>query len=301
MKILNLVIGIIALLIVTAVYSQQDPQYTQYTYNMNILNPAYAGSRGYVSLGLLGRSQWVGVDGAPKTFTLSLNSPIGFKTGIGLSIIHDEIGPVNENNVYADYSYTIKLWGINNLAFGLKAGVTFLDVKKLEGLRLGDPLLHEPINKIYPNIGAGIYYYTDFFYLGFSVPNIIETKHLKKSKDFVSYASEKMHYFLTSGYVFNIRHNLKLKPSIMLKSVFGTQTSIDLSTSAMLNNTFEFGLSYRWDDSISSFVGFQIKNKFKIGYAYDFTTSHLGVFNLGSHEILLIFNFGRKLSSPRFF
>ena len=301
MKTLKLLIAIIALFIVTTVSSQQDPQYTQYTYNMNILNPAYAGSTGYASLGLLGRSQWVGIDGAPKTVTLSLHSPIGFATGVGLSIIHDEIGPVKENNVYADYSYTIKLWRNNNLAFGIKAGVTFLDVIKLEGLRHNDPLLDELINEMYPNIGAGIYYHTDFFYLGFSAPNIIETKHLKKNDAFVSYASEKIHYFLTSGYVFNVTYNFKFKPSIMLKSVSGVQTSIDLSTSVFFNKIFEIGMSYRVYDSVSAFVGFQIKNKFKIGYAYDFTISHLGSFNLGSHEILLKFNFGRKLISPRFF
>ena len=282
MKISKPVIGVVALLIVTLVSSQQDPQYTQYTYNMNILNPAYAGSTGYTSLGLLGRSQWIGVDGAPKTFTLSLHSPIGFATGIGLSIIHDEIGPIKENNVYVDYSYAIRLSEIGNLAFGLKAGSTFLTVMKLDGIDLNDSILNEPIiNKIYPNIGAGIYYYTDFFYLGFSASNIVKTRLVKNNT----------HYFLTSGYVFDIGYNLKLKPSMMLKSVSGARTSIDLSTNIILNNIFEIGLSYRVYDSVSTFIGFQIKNKFKIGYAYDFTTSHLGDFNYGSHEIILKFNF----------
>ena len=123
--------GIVVLLGVTIVSAQQDPQYTQYTYNMTIINPAYAGSTGYTSLGLLVRAQWIGIEGAPKTVVLSLHTPSGLATGLGFSIVNNEIGPVNEDNIYADYSYTIQLWDIGNLALGVKAGFTFLNVIKL--------------------------------------------------------------------------------------------------------------------------------------------------------------------------
>ena len=190
----------------TTVFGQQDPQYTQYMYNMNILNPAYAGSKGVGSIGLLGRTQWVGVEGAPKTVTLAMHSPIGRAVGLGLSVIHDEIGPVKEDNVYADFSYTIFTSSTGRLAFGLKAGVTFMDVREL---RMVDPdPLNIPIHQTSPNFGAGVYYYTDKFYAGLSAPNFLETKHLEKTGGVVSTASEKMHYFLTSGYVFDIADNL---------------------------------------------------------------------------------------------
>lgn len=284
----------------TTVFGQQDPQYTQYMYNMNILNPAYAGSKGIPSIGLLGRTQWVGVEGAPKTVTLAMHAPVGKAVGLGLSIIHDEIGPVKEDNVYADFSYTIFTSDEGRLAFGLKVGVTFMDVRELTMVD-PDPL-NIPINQTSPNFGAGIYYYTNKWYLGLSAPNFLETKHLEKEGGIVSTASEKMHYFLTSGYVFDIADNLKLKPSTMIKATEGAPLSVDLSLNLLVDERVELGLSHRLDDSISGMVGFQVNDDFRIGYAYDYTTSRFGDFNSGSHEIMLLFDFNRKnIKSPRFF
>ena len=180
MKNCRLIWGILLMISFTSVFGQQDAQYTQYMYNMNVLNPAYAGSRGNLSIGLLGRTQWVGIEGAPKTITLSLNSPVGKNIGIGLSAIADTHGPVTEQNLYADFSYTIRTSDIGRLAFGLKAGASFLDVNLLS-LNPNDPeyssTLSNNVNEVYPNIGAGAYYYTDRFYLGLSVPNFIESDH----------------------------------------------------------------------------------------------------------------------------
>lgn len=284
----------------TTVYGQQDAQYTQYMYNMNILNPAYAGSKGITSIGLLGRTQWVGVEGAPKTVTLSMHSPIGKAVGLGLSVIHDEIGPVKEDNIYADFSYTIFTSEEGRLAFGLKAGVSFLNVREL--LTVDPDPLNIPINQTSPNFGGGVYYYTNKFYFGFSVPNFLETKHLEKNGGSVSTASEKMHYFLTSGYVFEVADNLKLKPSTMIKATSGAPISVDLSLNLLVDERVEVGLSHRFDDSISALIGFQVNEDFRIGYAYDYTTTKYGDFNSGSHEIMLLFDFNRKnIKSPRFF
>lgn len=285
---------------ITSVFGQQDAQYTQYMYNMNILNPAYAGSKGITSLGILGRTQWVGVDGAPQTATLSLHSPVGKAVGLGLSIIHDEIGPVKENNLFADFSYTINTSEKGSLAFGIKGGVSFLDVGNLTTLE-PDPL-NIPIHQTSPNFGAGIYYYTNKYYLGLSAPNFLETRHLEKKGGIVSTASEKMHYFLTTGYVFDITDNLKLKPSTMIKATSGAPLSVDLSANLLVSEKFELGLSYRFDDSISGILGFNVNDDFRIGYAYDYTTSKFGNFNNGSHELMLLFDFNRRnLTSPRFF
>jgi type IX secretion system PorP/SprF family membrane protein len=288
---------------ITALFGQQDPHYTQYMYNQNIINPAYAGSKGTLSLSLLGRSQWIGFSGAPETLTLAIHSPIGEKTGLGLSIIHDEIGPVIENNIFADFSYTISLENEKKVAFGIKAGLTTLDVSSISGLD-PDYVLNTPIQKSSPNFGAGIFYYSSKFYAGFSIPNFLQTRHLELDNGVNTTASEKMHYFLTSGYVFDIKKNLKLKPSTMIKMTSGAPLSIDMSINALYNDKFEFGLNYRFEDSLSAILGFQISDEFKLGYAYDYTTSNLSEFNSGSHEVILIYDFKTvksRLKSPRYF
>lgn len=286
----------------TTVFGQQDPQYTQYMYNMNVLNPAYAGSKGVTSIGILGRTQWVGVEGAPRTVTLSGHAPMGKAVGLGMSIIHDEIGPVKEDNVYADFSYTIFTSDVGRLAFGLKAGVTFLDVRETIMVDDDPDPLNVPIHQTSPNFGAGVYYYTNKFYVGLSAPNFLETEHLEKEGGVVSTASEKMHYFATAGYVFDIADNLKLKPSTMLKATDGAPISLDLSLNLLVDERVELGLSHRIDDSISGIIGFQVNNDFRVGYAYDYTTTRFGNFNSGTHEIMLLFDFNKKnVKSPRFF
>jgi len=300
MKKVKILLGVIALLSTTLVVSQQDTQYTQYMYNMNVLNPAYAGSKGITSLGLLGRTQWVGVEGAPQSLTLSLHSPIGNQVGLGFSVIHDEIGPVKEDNVYVDFSYTINTSDEGRLAFGLKGGVTFLDVREL--ITVDEDPLNVPIHQTSPNFGAGVYYYTNKLYLGISIPNFLETRHLEKDRGQSSSATEKMHYFITSGYVFDINDDIKLKPSTMIKATSGAPLSVDLSLNLLVEDRFEFGLSHRFDDSISGLVGFHVNEDFRIGYAYDHTLSSYGQFNSGSHEVMLLFDFNRRnIKSPRFF
>lgn len=301
MKKIKILLSVLVLMSISTMFGQQDAQYTQYMYNMNILNPAYAGSKGVGSIGLLGRSQWISVDGAPQTVTLSAHSPLGNNLGGGLSIIHDEIGPVKEDNVFVDFSYTINTSETGRLAFGLKAGVTFLDVRETIMVDDDDPL-NIPVHETSPNFGAGVYYYTEKFYVGASLPNLLETRHLEKDGGVVSTASEKMHGFLTAGYVFNIADNLKLKPSTMFKAAEGIPLSVDLSLNLLVDDRFEVGLSHRFDDSISGLVGFQVNDDFRIGYAYDHTTSSYGEFNSGSHEVILLFDFNRRnLKSPRFF
>lgn len=285
----------------STMFGQQDPQYTQYMYNMVVINPAYAGSRGVPTVGILGRTQWVGVDGAPNTGTLSISSPIGDAMGLGLSIIYDEIGPAKETNVFADYSYTIFTGEESRLAFGLKAGVSLLDVSYLDLIDPDDPL-NEPVHEASPNVGAGIYYYTNKYYIGFSAPNFMKTRHLESGDGYVSTASEQMHYFLTAGYVFDLGENIKLKPSTMIKATGGSPISVDLSANVLFNDVVEAGLSYRFDDSISAMLGFQVNPDFRIGYAYDYTITNFGAYNSGSHEIILLFEFNRRnIKSPRFF
>ncbi len=285
--------------------AQQDPQYTQYMYNQSVMNPAYAGSTEGLAITTLYRDQWQGFDGAPKTMTLSVHSPVGERVGLGLSIISDQHGPVKENNIYADFSYTLNLKGNAKLAFGVKAGVTLHDVGLFTDVVTqisGDEAFSEDINEVTPNAGLGAFYYTDKFYVGLSVPNILNSVHLDVNG--IAFGSEIQHYFVSAGYVFQLSETTKLKPSVLVKSAFGAPTSFDVNANVLLHDKFELGVSYRNDDSFSGLVGFAFSDSIRIGYAYDHIVSDINIGTNASHEVFLQFDlsFTKKVSrSPRFF
>ena len=288
--------------------AQQDPHYTQYMYNMNIINPAYAGSKESLSFGLLYRKQWLEIEDAPTTFSLSGSAPVGKNVGMGLSIISDKIGPVVENNIYGDFSYTLNLGGERRLALGLKAGITFQKIGLFSDinsslLQQGDGAFAQDSNTSNLNIGTGIFYYTNKYYFAASVPNMLNTAHL--NNDGNHYLEKKVpHYFITGGYVFDINPNLKFKPFAMVKSAINTPTSVDVSANFLYIEKFEMGATYRLQDSFGAMVNYTISPTLRIGYAYDHIVSDLKVTTPSSHEIILLFdlNFPNKVSqSPRFF
>ena len=294
---------IAVLLLAFQMHAQQDPQYTQYMYNMNVINPAYAGSRENLSMGLLYRTQWAGIDGGPETSTFFGHAPVSDNLGLGLSAISDQIGPVKETNLYADISYTLELGRDSRLAFGIKAGATFHDIG-LAGIDLvdaGDPFFQD-ISSVTPNIGAGLFYYTDKYYVALSVPNLLSAVHLDDNG--LKIGTETQHYFLTGGYVFDLSRNTELKPSFLVKSAFGAPVSFDVNVNARFYKKFEIGGSYRLDDSFSALVNFNLSPAVRIGYAYDGTTSGIRPFAIASHEVMLLFdlNFSKRVSrSPRYF
>jgi len=305
MRIRRIITVMLVLLSVSKLTAQQDAQYTQYMYNQAVLNPAYAGSKGHLAMGALGRTQWVGIKGAPQTLTLFMHGPIGEKLGVGGTLISDKIGPITETNFYGDFSYTLDVSAEGRLALGIKAGLTLHNIDSNLSTVSPDPALIAALsqgNQLLPNFGAGAFYYTDRFYLGLSMPNFLQTRYYERTGTLITNASEKMHLFGTTGYVFDLTDNIKLKPSLMLKGAIGAPLSIDLSANALFSDRFELGLSYRLDDSISAILGLNVNSEFRIGYAYDYTLSKLGDFNSGSHEIMLTYEFLRKeLKSPRFF
>lgn len=304
MKKLFLLTLITSILCVDFATAQQDPQYTQYMYNQNVVNPAYAGLKEGLALGLLYRNQWSALNGAPETFTFNAHAPVGERTGLGLSIIRDELGPVKETNAYVDFSYTIPVSTNYQLAFGVKAGATFHDIglSDLELQDPGDPFFSQNVSQTTPNIGAGVFLYSDNFYVGASVPNILNSLHLDENG--LQFGSETSHYFVTSGYVFQTTENLKLKPSVLVKSAFDAPVSFDVNLNALFLEKFELGVSYRLDDSFSGLVGFQATPDLRIGYAYDAVTSEINNVAPSSHEIILTYNIifnKRALRSPRYF
>ncbi len=292
------------------VNAKQDAQYTQYMYNTIAVNPAYAGSRGVLSMNALHRSQWVGLDGAPTTQTVNFNTPVGKRVGVGLSIVNDRIGNGTNQDTYFDavFSYTVPTSDTGKLSFGIKAGGHSLniDFSRLqnysnEANTIG---LANIDNKFAPNFGAGVYYHTDHFYAGLSVPNFLETEHFETSS--ASLAQERMNIYLITGYVFDLNPNLKFKPAVLVKSVNGAPLQIDGSANFMINEKFTLGAAYRWDAAFSALFGFQITDQFMLGLAYDREITDLGStsFNDGSFEILLRYELrGRykNIIAPRFF
>ncbi|WP_452229025.1 MULTISPECIES: PorP/SprF family type IX secretion system membrane protein [unclassified Lacinutrix] len=295
---------ILAFLFVVQMQAQQDPQYTQYMYNMNVVNPAYAGSYEGVAVGMLYRSQWVGLEGAPKTGTFAIHSPVGKKVGLGLSFISDEIGPVRETNAYADFSYTLPMGADNKLAFGLKAGATFHDIG-LGSLELtdADDDLFQDINEVTPNIGAGVYFYKpNKYYISASMPNILNATHLDANG--LNIGSETQHLFAAAGYVFNLSENFKLKPHAMFKTAFDAPSSFDINANVFMYDIVEVGVGYRLEDSFSGMINFMVAPNLRIGYAYDAIQSDLNYSTSSSHEVFINFDitFAKKVSrSPRYF
>jgi type IX secretion system PorP/SprF family membrane protein len=285
-------------------HAQQDAQFTQYMYNTINVNPAYAGSRGVLSIFALHRTQWVGLDGAPLTNAVSINTPLnGSNLGLGVSVINDRIGPTDENTISADLSYTIPTSETFKLSFGLKgtANLFDLDSSLLTPEQAGDPTLQN-YSKFSTNIGAGLYLHSDKAYLGFSVPNFIETNRF--SDNDVKIFKEKVNYYLIGGYVFDITSSVKFKPAFISKVVEGSPLQMDVSGNFMFNNKFVVGAAYRWSAALSAMVGFQVSDAFFIGYGFDNETTNLKNYNSGSHEIFLryeIFKNVDRITTPRFF
>ena len=308
MKKFALFVLLVCIMCVENANAQQDPQYTQYMYNMNVVNPAYAGSKETLSLTALYRKQWSGLEGAPETITFSGHSPVNDKVGLGLSVIKDELGPVQETNAYIDVAYVFNVSSTTRLSLGIKAGATFFSTD-FNGFVYSDPLpdpaFANNLNETFPNIGFGAFYFGERFYLGLSAPNLLKSEHLENDSGIVTSGSEEVHFFFTGGYVFTLSDSVKLKPAFMSKAVTGAPVSVDLTTNVLINNTFEIGAGYRFDDSFSGMVNMRVLPGLRIGYAYDYTISNLGKFNNGSHEIMLLFDINKLGKgydkSPRFF
>ncbi|WGK64629.1 PorP/SprF family type IX secretion system membrane protein [Croceiramulus getboli] len=294
--------------------AQQDPIFTQYMYNLSVINPAYATSNeGVINLGGLYRTQWTGIEGAPQTATFFAHTPINDRVEIGISFVHDEIGDVlSQTGVFADFAYKLRVSEFGRLALGLKAGATFFSTD-FNGFQLGsgdittDPAFAANANETFPNVGIGAFYYGDNYYVGLSAPNLLNNTHLEEENGVSRFGEEAVHYYLTGGYVFDINADFKVKPSAMIRAVGGAPLSVDINANVLMYQRFEAGVSYRIGDAVAGLVNFEVKPGLRIGYAYDYTLSNLGDYSSGSHEIMVLFDldfFGFMpgyLKSPRFF
>ncbi|CAA0174115.1 PorP/SprF family type IX secretion system membrane protein [Tenacibaculum maritimum] len=295
-----------ACMVIVDMQAQQDPQYTQYMYNTMSVNPAYVGSRGHTTITGLGRTQWVGLEGAPDTQTLSYDTPLGYSgLGLGFNLVNDKIGPSHELYLDGNLSYTIETGEEGNLAFGLKLGGRLLNIDWNLGRTPGqDPVFQENIvNKFLPTIGAGVYYHEPQWYIGLSIPNFLRKEHYDEESPRGEVAVERSHFFLITGYVFDLNENIKFKPAALVKGVSGSPLSLDVSANFLFQERFTAGIAWRWDDAISALLGFQASESLYIGYAYDLTTSNYNVVNTGTHEVMLRYEIFKqpRFKSPRFF
>jgi len=285
-------------------YSQQDAQYTQYMYNTINVNPAYAGSRGVMSIFGLHRTQWLGLDGAPVTNAVSINTPVeNTNLGLGLSFVNDRVGPTDENNISMDLSYSIKTSETYKLSFGVKGSVDLFSFNSTKlNIYTPENSLQSYNNKFSPNIGAGAYFHSDNSYFGLSVPNFFETKRYSDN-DYAVY-KDKMNFYLIGGHVFNLSSNIKFKPAFLGKMVQGVPLQLDVSANFLFNDKFVLGAAWRWSAAGSLMAGFHVSDGLYIGYGYDLDTTKLAHYNSGSHEIFLRFELFKQQSrivSPRFF
>jgi len=288
--------------------AQQDPMFTQYMHNPVSINPAYAGSRGTLNVVALNRQQWVGLDGAPKTLTLSVNSPfLGYNVGIGLSLIYDQNGPTKQTGIYADYSYHLKVTTKTKLAFGLKGGVNMYDVNlsNLVGAQNDEYVLMNGDRKMsLPNFGVGSYLYSDRYYVGFSIPKLLQNSLSDDKNTLEKVNKEDRHIFLTGGVVLDITENIKFMPSTTFRMVSGSPLSAEFTASLIFADRIMVGGMYRIGDSFGALVKWDITNQLSIGYSYDLTNSELRPYQQGTHEFYLSYDVAfknKKILSPRYF
>jgi len=291
-------------------YGQQDAMYSQYMFNTLAINPAYAGSRNVISATALYRSQWVGIKGAPETQTLSIDgSSANKKVGLGLQLFNDQVGETSNTGVYGTYAYRLR-FDKSTLAFGLQAGVSRFSGNygnvDLDPAGAPDAAFAENVTKLMPNVGAGVYFNSDRFYFGVSVPHLLNHS-LNDDKAIISnglIARQYLHLFISTGYVFDLGEDVKLKPSVLFKGVSGAPVQFDFNTNVWFYDTFSIGAQYRSGADVAALAEVQVSPQFRLGYAYDYSVSSLRKFNSGSHEIMLRYEFGSnrsKMLSPRYF
>ncbi|WP_323789751.1 type IX secretion system membrane protein PorP/SprF [Psychroserpens sp.] len=285
--------------------AQQLPQFTQYMYNTISINPAYAGSRETLSVVGLHRSQWVGLEGGPTTQTLSVHTPLrNENVGLGFSFINDELGFQNFSYLYGDFSYTIRVSENSELAFGLKAGFTSFSLDPdFQLSESNDPVIFGFEDRWKPNIGTGIYWHSSRWYLGLSAPRILNTDYTG-DEEFQSL--ERISYYFTGGYVFDLGENTKLKPAMLLKGTNGAPLSFDLTANFLFYEKFWVGGSYRINEraeALGAIADFQVSKQLRIGYAYEYPLSELSAYTSGTHEVLLMFEIfkSKRIKSPRYF
>ncbi len=300
-------LAVIILIAARPASAQQDPMYNQYMFNTLAFNPGYAGSAKIFNVMALSRHQWVGFSGAPATQTLLAHTPLKAQNfAVGLTAINDKAGPVRQTSVFGDFAYRIRLTAESQLAFGLKGGFNIhqADIASLSTVEQDPANVNTP-GRLLPNFGFGLFWHSDHYYIGLSAPKLLENDlQVNTSTVILTTAQERRHYFLIGGYVMDLDRDFKFKPSFMLRTVAGAPLSLDLNANFLFRERIWFGAMYRLGNAFGLMGQYQINDQLRAGYAFDLTTTRIGAYNAGTHEIMLSYDLrfiqGRTIS-PRYF
>lgn len=306
--ILKITLAAIVLISTKSLIGQQESQYSQYMFNMMSVNPAYTGTREALNALMLSRWQWVGLEGAPRSHTFALHTPIKDKRiGVGLSVIADNIGPVSNTYINLNYSHRFNLTEKIKISLGLKGGIYnyYLGLSDL-ALNEQDNSFTEDYKKNFqPNLGTGVYMYTDEYYVGISIPKLVKTKLEDVGSNTAIPSELKRHFFITGGYIYKINEDWKIKPSVLGKMVEGAPPSVDITAQALYKDKVWLGTTYRIGDALAFLFEVQATKQLIVGYSYDYTLSGMRGMSSGTHEILVSFDFAGfsndKVKSPRYF
>jgi type IX secretion system PorP/SprF family membrane protein len=285
----------LALIFLTVLFipgiAQQYPVFSQYYFNELVINPAYAGSHVKLSATAMYRNQWINFPGAPRTYHLTTHTSLfKNKIGVGLMLNHDEIGSYRNEHIYGNYAYKIHFQDAT-LSMGLQAGINLLgaDYSKLDLQNPGDASFNNIVNVVKPNFGAGLYFSKKNYFIGFSVPFILNNAVTRSVGELVGGIKESRYYFLRGGAIFPLdrMQNLKINPSVLIRSQEGQPLSFDINNAFIFYDVFSLGTSYRLGDSFITFIDLKLSEKFHFGYSYDLTHSNLNGFSNGTHEFML--------------
>lgn len=300
------VLLLLMILVTSLAWSQQDPMFTHYMYNTLWLNPAYAGTREALTITGINRSQWVGFDGAPVDQSLTLHTPIlNGKMGVGLSVVNDKIGPTKNTMIAIDLAYHVTLTKKSKLSFGIK-GLLNMYSNSVSNLKINnetDPAFAQNYRGTLGNVGAGVYYHHENFYVGLSTPELLENK---LDGSLTSASKAQRHYYVIAGAMIPMNKNLKFKPTGFLKATEGAPIQGDITASFLMYDVFSLGAMYRTGDGVGALLAYSFTDQFTVGYSYDFSLANTtGKYNSGSHEIMLrydlIYKSTRKIKSLRYF
>ena len=295
----NILYITVIVLFVTNLQAQQLPQYTQYMLNDLAINPAVAGKDNFADVRSNNRYQWVGMTDAPRTYMLTLHSPLKNRhMGLGTHIYTDIVGPTRRVGINIAYAYHIKIAEKTRLSLGLNAGIQQwgIDGHKLHLHDAGDDnLLTQYQTKIVPDFGAGLYVHNEKWYLGFSAPQLYQSP-IKLYPDGDHKGTLVTHFLLNGAYKFDINDDFKVEPSFLAKYATPAPIKLDVGARVIYQEQVWLGVGYRHNDAITALIGFMYKNYLMIGYSYDYTTTNLNKYSSGTHELMLGLRFSKQQS-----
>ncbi|GAB2539050.1 PorP/SprF family type IX secretion system membrane protein [Rufibacter soli] len=324
---------LLSLLLTAPAWAQQRPQYSQYMINSYLLNPAITGMEDYTDVKIGTRQQWVGLEGAPKTYYVSAHTPLNKDVksvrvqgkglsrtrtvnqnrfvqayphhGVGIQIIKDKTGPLSRTSANLTYAYHLPITRTVTVAMGASAGLLRNSFNPSEATftNPNDPAItSDYINRNYLDFGLGTWIYSNQFFVGLAGAQLIKSdRDLNSGEEKITSAVLQRHYVGTVGYKVAVRNDLTLIPSVLVKLTDPSPITLDFNLRAVYADRVWVGGSYRNKDAFAIMTGVNISHIMDASYSYDYNTSPLNIANTGSHEIVLglkLFNKG-KVICPR--